>query len=108
MAKDPTPAAPVNLFDLSGRVAVITGGGGLLGQQHAAAIAAFGGVPVLVDIQLDRPELQPDRLAARFGPAARAFRADITQPDSVRRLLADVLRQYNGVDILINNAANNP
>jgi len=40
-----------NLFDLSGRVAVITGGAGLLGEQHARAIAAAGGIPVLVDIQ---------------------------------------------------------
>lgn len=97
-----------NPFDLTGRVAVITGGGGLLGQQHAAAIAAFGGIPVLVDIHLDRPELQPAALAERFGSAARAFRADITRPDSVRKLRDDVLGQFGRVDILINNAANNP
>lgn len=102
------PRDLAHVFDLSGRVAVITGGGGLLGQQHGAAIAAFGGIPVLADIHLDRAELQPAALAQRFGPAARAFRADITDPESVRRLLADVLGQYDRVDILINNAANNP
>ncbi len=97
-----------NLFDLTGRVAIITGGGGLLGQQHAAAIAAFGGIPILVDIRLDRPEIQPAALIQRFCPAARAFCCDITDPDAARRLLADVLKLYDRVDILINNAANNP
>jgi len=38
-----------DLFGLSGRVAVITGGAGMLGMQHAAAIAEMGGRVVLVD-----------------------------------------------------------
>ena len=37
-------------FDLTGRVAIITGGAGLLGLRHAQAIAEMGGIPVLVDI----------------------------------------------------------
>ena len=41
---------PLDLFGLHGRVAIITGGGGMLGYQHAAAIAGFGGIPVLLDI----------------------------------------------------------
>jgi NAD(P)-dependent dehydrogenase (short-subunit alcohol dehydrogenase family) len=40
-----------SLFDLTGRVAIITGGTGLLGQQHAEAVASAGGIPVLADIQ---------------------------------------------------------
>ena len=39
-----------NCFDLSGKVAVITGGSGLLGKKHAEAIAEFGGNPVILDI----------------------------------------------------------
>jgi NAD(P)-dependent dehydrogenase (short-subunit alcohol dehydrogenase family) len=39
-----------NVFDLSGRVAIVTGGAGFLGQRHAEAIAAFGGIPVLLDV----------------------------------------------------------
>ena len=38
------------MFDLTGRVAVITGGAGLLGAKHAEAIAELGGIPVIVDI----------------------------------------------------------
>ena len=40
----------VSFFDLTGRVAIITGGAGLLGVQHAIAIHGFGGIPVLADI----------------------------------------------------------
>ena len=43
-------------FDLTGRTAVITGGAGLLGKEHAYAIAGAGGIPVLVDIQKDFAE----------------------------------------------------
>ena len=39
-----------DLFAIDGRVAIITGGAGLLGFQHASAIAAAGGIPVLIDI----------------------------------------------------------
>ncbi len=97
-----------DVFDLSSRVAVITGGCGLLGMRHAAAIAAFGGVPVLVDIKTDRSELRPDAVAGRFGPDARLLEADITRPESVAALCERILRLYGRVDVLINNAANNP
>ena len=79
-----------DLFRLDGRVAIITGGCGLLGRQHAAAIAAAGGIPVLADI------------------AEGEWRADVSDPADIRRLLEKVLRRYGRVDILINNAANNP
>jgi len=97
-----------NPFDLSGRVALITGGAGLLGQRHAAAIAAFGGIPVLLDVQIDRPDLLSDRLRERFGSRALALTVDITRPDSIRAARDQVLERLGRIDILINNAANNP
>lgn len=93
-----------NLFDLSSRVAVITGGAGLLGQQHADAIFSAGGIPALVDIR----ELPEEKLRSRFGPDACSISADITDPASVRAVLDQVLSRFGRVDILINNAANNP
>ena len=42
-----------DLFDLSGRVAIITGGAGMLGRQHAAAVAEAGGHPVIADLSED-------------------------------------------------------
>jgi len=95
-----------DLFDLTGRVAVITGGGGLLGRQHAEAIASAGGIPVLLDIVT--ASAQATELASRYGVAAHACQMDITNPESVRAALHEVVERFQRVDILINNAANNP
>ena len=95
-----------DLFNLAGRVAVITGGAGLLGRKHAEIIAAHGGSPVLVDIA--GAHAQAREIAERFGVPTLASQTDITSPAAVRGLLAEVLANFGRVDILINNAANNP
>ena len=97
-----------DLFDLTGRVAIITGGAGLLGLKHAEAIALAGGKPVLVDLPSAQPELKAQEIADRFGVEALGHATDITCPDQVKSLLATVLGRFGRVDILINNAANNP
>ncbi len=95
-------------FDITGRVAIITGGTGLLGQQHAQAIAGAGGIPILADIRLDRIDAKSRDWKLRFGDRACAIQTDVTQPESVKALIDRVLGEYGRVDILINNAANNP
>jgi NAD(P)-dependent dehydrogenase (short-subunit alcohol dehydrogenase family) len=99
---------PDSLFDLSGRVSIITGGAGLLGREHAEIIASAGGIPVLVDISIDKAKLRAHELAERFGVPACAIQADITQPAQIQNLLVGTLARYGRVDILINNAANDP
>ena len=59
-------------FHLDGRVAVITGGCGLLGRQHAAAIASAGGIPVLLDIERADPPGTAAKLAASLARRATA------------------------------------
>lgn len=95
-------------LDLTGRVAVITGGAGLLGSKHAEAIAEMGGIPVLVDLKLEAAEARARDLGARFGGRAVGLGCDITQPEQVRSVLDTCLNQFQRVDILINNAANDP
>jgi len=98
----------IDLFRLDGRVAVITGGAGLLGVQHAEAIAAAGGHTVLLDIDAQRLEQVCSRVESRFGVRALGVLADITRRESLEYALAEVLRAFCSVDILINNAARNP
>jgi NAD(P)-dependent dehydrogenase (short-subunit alcohol dehydrogenase family) len=97
-----------NLFDLSGRVAVITGGAGLLGEQHARAIASAGGIPVLVDIQRQRTSEKAAALSREYGVPAIGRAADITKLPEIEALRAEILKLFGRLDILINNAANNP
>jgi len=99
---------PAQLFDLSGRVVVITGGAGLLGVRHAEAVAGAGAIPVLVDLRLEAAQRRAAEIASRFGVAAVGLSADITRADAVEALREEVLRRFGQVDVLINNAANNP
>jgi NAD(P)-dependent dehydrogenase (short-subunit alcohol dehydrogenase family) len=103
-----TGRAPGADFSLSGRVAVITGGAGLLGVRHAEAIASAGGTPVLADVRGDEASAQAARIAKAFGVPAMGVACDITRAESVTALLATVASTYARVDILVNNAANNP
>lgn len=95
-------------FDLSGRVAIITGGAGLLGVRHAEAIAEMGGMPILVDLNGERASACADEIARTHGVKSIGIEADITDPEAVREALARTLRSLGSVDILINNAAHNP
>jgi NAD(P)-dependent dehydrogenase (short-subunit alcohol dehydrogenase family) len=97
-----------NLFDLTGRVAIITGGAGLLGYQHGAILAAAGAHVVLLDLGLANPKLRAEQLAAAHGPDCIGLAVDITSEASLLEARDIILAKFNRIDILINNAANNP
>jgi NAD(P)-dependent dehydrogenase (short-subunit alcohol dehydrogenase family) len=96
------------LFKLKGKVAVITGGAGLLGEKHADVVAEAGGVPVLWDINPDTLQSAVDDLAEKQGVQACNMVVDITDPESIKAGLSSILAEHKKVDILINNAANDP
>ncbi len=92
------------IYDLTGRVAVITGGAGLLGRQHAAVVSELGGIPVLLDKDYDALT----QAVAEIGKDCRSIEVDITVEDALSEALESILSDVGRVDILINNAANNP
>src|SRR5450755_90975 len=67
------------LFDLSGRVAVITGAAGLLGTKHAEIIAAAGGFPVLLDLPQSKPDVAAAAIAKKYNVRTEGFAVDITE-----------------------------
>ncbi|MGV8834180.1 MAG: SDR family oxidoreductase [Devosia sp.] len=92
-------------FDLTGRCAMITGAGGLLGRQHGAALAEIGASLVLTDINMASAESAAAAiLAAVPGARISAVVLDVTSHDAISRL-ADEVGQ---IDILVNNAAIDP
>ena len=93
------------LFRLDGRVAVITGGAGMLGMRHAEAIAEMGGVPVLLDKDGSRLRESMRVLGERFGKEPRGCVVDITNSTDVQQVIQDIIRETGHIDILINNAA---
>jgi NAD(P)-dependent dehydrogenase (short-subunit alcohol dehydrogenase family) len=98
----------MNLFSLNGKVAVITGGGGMLGFQHAAAIVGAGGEVALLDINSDALAKNATLLNSKFGCEPLTLPVDITKIAAVEASLPVVLERFSAVDILINNAARNP
>ena len=97
-----------SMFDLKGRVAIITGGAGMLGQMHAEMIAEAGGIPVLADIKEGLAKKMAQAVSKKYKVPALGIPVDITKKESVEHLREAVLKNYAHVDILINNAANDP
>jgi len=97
-----------DIFSLNGQVIIITGAAGLLGRQHAEAVARAGGIPVLLDLQAQGVQAMADDLHARFGVAASAWAVDITDEAKIAENCAALVARYGRIDGLVNNAANNP
>ncbi len=95
------------LFDLTGKVAVVTGGCGILGRHFCSALAAYGARVVVTDLDPAACETLAGRLTDRFGVACLGAACDVSRPGDVTALTARVLDGYGQVDILLNNAASN-
>jgi NAD(P)-dependent dehydrogenase (short-subunit alcohol dehydrogenase family) len=104
----PAPKSIKEAFDLTGRVAVITGGAGLLGIKHSEVIAELGGVPILVDLDKTKVEAAAKSIAEKYETDIFGWATDITSSEAVEKLKDKVMDRFGRVDILINNAANNP
>ena len=96
-------------FKITGKVCVITGGAGLLGQKHAEAVIEGEGIPILLDISQEALNNAQTRLKRQY-PSAEigVYRVDITKQSELERVRDELVKKYGRIDILINNAANNP
>lgn len=92
------------LLDLSGRVAVITGGAGGIGKVYAAALCEAGASVVVADLDRSAAEQVADDLRGRGWPAVPAG-VDVRSKESTDAMAAAADASFGGVDILINNAA---
>lgn len=97
-----------DIFDLTGKIVVITGGTGLLGRKHAQAVAAFGGIPVLLDLYQEVIDSFCQELNEKYKIHSAGFVVDITSESSVARVCNQIIARFSRIDVLINNAANNP
>ena len=102
------PVPLSELFGLKERVAVITGGAGLLGTKHAEIIAEAGGTPVLIDLPVANPAARAELISNQFNVPALGLAGDITDLSQVENMRDAILERFQRIDILINNAANNP
>ncbi len=97
------------IFDLSGRSALITGGGGLLGVAHAEALLDIGAAVVLTDINDKELMAAAETLRDRFPSGCiHTFMMDVTSEPSIVETADKIVDLGLRIDVLINNAAINP
>ncbi len=95
-------------MDLSGTVALVTGGNGGLGQRICHALAREGAhIAVVYARSREQAEGVAGELAAHYQVNARAFGCDIADGADVARLIGDVVKAFGRLDILVNDAAYN-
>ena len=91
------------LFDLRGKVALVTGGAGKFGRQIVEALAQAGARTVMASRQVDPLQKQADAFAAQ-GLEVEARQLDQGDPGSITRLRDEMLEAHGQVDVLVNNA----
>jgi NAD(P)-dependent dehydrogenase (short-subunit alcohol dehydrogenase family) len=97
----------IKLFDLSGRVALVTGGTKGLGHAMAAGLASAGADVVIVSRSEADSRQIARQLSEEYGRKAIGIRADVCNDSDVAALLEQVASQFGRLDILINNAGIN-
>ena len=93
-----------NKFDLTDRIAVVTGGAGLLGFEHASALIDAGSIVYLADIN----EKKCIEISKKIGENCIPIYLDVSNEDNVKKVSKYILKKNKRIDILINNAAINP
>ncbi|MEA5421212.1 SDR family oxidoreductase [Spirulina sp. CCNP1310] len=93
------------LFDLTDKVAVVTGGAGILGQHFCAGLAESGAKVAVVDIMEEPARELAKELTERYAVSCLGIGCDVSQPISVASLVRQVVDEWGKIDILHNNAA---
>ncbi len=93
----------MSLFELTGKVAIVTGATGLLGTEHCRALSEAGACVVVADLDASKC----DALATELGRGAMGLVLDVTNHTSLKVGLSAIMTRYGAVDVLVNNAAVN-
>lgn len=97
----------IKLFDLSGRVAVVTGGSKGLGAAMASGLASAGADLVLVSRHQEELETAAKQIKSQFDVQITCHQGDVTSSDRMESIVESVIQEYGRLDILVNNAGIN-
>lgn len=94
-----------NLFDLSGKTAIVTGGCGIQGKRITRALAANGADVAVIDLDAASACEQAQDIADKYGVKALGIACDVADKAAVQTMTASVFDAFGKIDILHNNAA---
>ncbi len=97
-----------DLFDLTGKVAVVTGGSRGLGREMCLAFAAHGASVVVASRKLDACEALAAEIAERHGTDAVGVACHVGRWDDCDALISTTLERFGRIDVLVNNAGMSP
>ena len=96
----------MSLFDLKGRVAIVTGGNGGIGLGMARGLAAAGAAIVVVGRNDDKNKAAVKELK-KLGVDVSSQMVDVTKESAAKKMVKDAVKKHGRVDILVNNAGMN-
>ncbi|KAB7884538.1 SDR family oxidoreductase [Poseidonibacter ostreae] len=91
-----------NMFSLKNKIALVTGGAGLLAAEFAIALREFGATVILADINIDGCNKNIERINL---DGIESATLDVTSKDNWEKVLEEIINKYNKIDILVNSAA---
>ncbi len=94
-----------NLFDLTGKVALVTGGTGIQGTRITRGLAAYGADVAVIDLDEDATQALADEIRNEHGVNAIGVACDVSDPAAVQAMTGRVADELGGIHILHNNAA---
>ena len=97
----------MNLFDLTGKVAIVTGGNGGIGLGIAQGLAQAGAKIVVLGRNTEKSQRRPSGSRHRSGAEALVVTGDVGRADDVDRAIAEITKHFGRIDILFNNAGIN-
>ena len=92
------------IFDLSNKVIILTGASGLLGTEYAHGLSQAGADVVLADINYEKCQKLSKNLNRLYKTSSLPIKVDITNQDSVKKMVDETMDTYSKMDVLINNA----
>jgi NAD(P)-dependent dehydrogenase (short-subunit alcohol dehydrogenase family) len=92
------------IFDFSDHVIVITGAAGLLGSEYANGFCQAGANVVLADINLKKCKKLAKQLQSKFDVEILTTKLDVTNPESIKKMVNQVMKKFSKIDVLVNNA----
>ena len=96
------------IFDLTGKVAVVTGGAGIIGARVCHGLADYGAKVAIADMDPDTAKALADEINSKHSGSALAISCNVADPDSVGNMVGQVTKAFGGIHILHNNVSGKP